>query len=138
MRDGLTYFDQAYAFTGNEMNADAVRGVLGIPPVELFFSLISSIESHDLKGCFKMVDDACKRGIEFTPLLDGFGKFLRNLLYARLDAFTPDALNISEEMFTKYKSVVPELKNGDILRISKLLIDLQGTLRYSPRTARMH
>ncbi|MBR4398999.1 MAG: DNA polymerase III subunit gamma/tau [Fibrobacter sp.] len=131
MRDGLTYFDQAYAFTGNEMNADAVRGVLGIPPVELFFTLINAIESHDLKGCFKMVDDACKRGIEFTPLLDGFGKFLRNLLYARLDAFTPDALNISEEMFTKYKSVVPELKNGDILRISKLLIDLQGTLRYS-------
>jgi DNA polymerase-3 subunit gamma/tau len=27
--------------------------------------------------------------------------------------------------------VVPELKNGDILRISKLLIDLQATLRYS-------
>lgn len=131
MRDGLTYFDQAYAFTGNEMSADAVRSVLGIPPVELFFTLISAIEGHDLKGCFKMVDEACKRGIEFTPLLDGFGKFLRNLLYARLDAFTPDALNISEELYTKYKSVVPELKNGDILRISKLLIDLQATLRYS-------
>ncbi len=131
MRDGLTYFDQAYAFTGNEMSADAVRSVLGIPPVELFFTLISAIEGHDLKGCFKMVDDACRRGIEFTPLLDGFGKFLRNLLYARLDAFTPDALNISEEMFTKYKSIVPEIKNGDILRISKMLIDLQATLRYS-------
>ena len=56
MRDGLTYFDQAYAFTGNEMSADAVRSVLGIPPVELFFTLISAIEGHDLKGCFKMVD----------------------------------------------------------------------------------
>jgi DNA polymerase-3 subunit gamma/tau len=78
-----------------------------------------------------MVDDACKRGIEFTPLLDGFGKFLRNMLYARLDAFTPDVINISEELYTKYKSVVPELKNGDIRRISKMLIDLQGTLRYS-------
>ena len=131
MRDGLTYFDQAYAFTGNEMNADAVRSVLGIPPVELFFTLISAIESHDLKECFKMVDDACKRGIEFTPLLDGFGKFLRNLLYARLDAFSPDALNISEELYTKYKSCALELKNGDILRISKMLIDLQATLRYS-------
>lgn len=131
MRDGLTYFDQAYAFTGNEMTADAVRSVLGIPPIELFFTLINAIENHDLKGCFKMVDDACKRGIEFIPLLDGFGKFLRNLLYTRLDAFTPDALNISEDLYTKYKSAVPELKNGDILRISKMLIDLQGVLRYS-------
>ncbi|WP_407457620.1 DNA polymerase III subunit gamma/tau [Fibrobacter sp.] len=131
MRDGLTYFDQAYAFTGNEMNADAVRSVLGIPSVELFFTLVSAIEGHDLKGCFKMVDEACKRGIEFTPLLDGFGKFLRNLLYARLDAFSPDALNISEDLYTKYKSCALELKNGDILRISKMLIDLQATLRYS-------
>ena len=131
MRDGLTYFDQAYAFTGSDMTADAVRSVLGIPPVELFFTLINAIEAHDLKGCFKMVDDVCKRGIEFTPLLDGFGKFLRNLLYARLDAFTPDVLNITEELYTKYKSIVPGLKNGDILRISKMLIDLQATLRYS-------
>lgn len=131
MRDGLTYFDQAYAFTGNEMAAESVRSVLGIPPVELFFTLINAIKDHDLKECFKMVDDACKRGIEFTPLLDGFGKFLRNMLYARLDAFTPDVINISEELYTKYKSAVPELKNGDILRISKMLIDLQGTLRYS-------
>ena len=103
MRDGLTYFDQAYAFTGNEMTAESVRSVLGIPPVELFFSLIQSIENHDIKGCFRMVDDAVKIGIEFIPLLDGFGKFLRNLLYARLDAFTPDALNITEELYTKYK-----------------------------------
>lgn len=131
MRDGLTYFDQAYAFTGSEMTAEAVRSVLGIPPVELFFTLINAIESHDLKACFHMVDDACKRGIEFTPLLDGFGKFLRNLLYSRMDAFTADALNVSDEMYSKYKSAVPGLGNVDILRISKMLIDLQGTLRYS-------
>ena len=131
MRDGLTFFDQAYAFTGSEMTADAVRSVLGIPSTELFFTLINSIESHDLKACFQMVDDACKKGIEFTPLLDGFGKFLRNLLYARLEAFTPDSLNITEELYNRFKEAAPGLKNGDILRISKMLIDLQATLRYS-------
>jgi len=82
MRDGLTYFDQAYAFTGSDMTAESVRSILGIPPVELFFSLIQAIENHDLKGCFKMVDDAVKIGIEFAPLLDGFGKFLRRLYEA--------------------------------------------------------
>lgn len=131
MRDGLTFFDQAFAFTGSNMDPDSVRNVLGIPPVELFFTLINAIEGHDLKTCFKMVDEACKRGIEFMPLLDGFGKFLRNLLYTRLDAFTADALNLTDELYSKYKSATPSLKNGDILRISKMLTDLQGTLRYS-------
>ena len=131
MRDGLTYFDQAYAFTGSNMDADSVRSVLGIPPVELFFSLIESIESHDLKGCFTMVDEACKRGIEFSPLLEGFGKFLRNLLYTKLNAFNAEDLNISEELYVKYKNAAPSLKNGDLLRISKMLIDLQSVIRYS-------
>ncbi|MCQ2054156.1 MAG: DNA polymerase III subunit gamma/tau [Fibrobacter sp.] len=131
MRDGLTYFDQAYAFTGSEMTADAVRSILGIPPVELFFSLINAIEGHELKGVFKMVDDACTRGIEFTPLLDGFGKFLRNLLYTRIDAFTADDLSITDELYSKFKNTGLNLSNGDLLRISKMLTDLQGQLRYS-------
>ena len=131
MRDGLTYFDQAYAFTGNDMTADAVRSILGIPPVELFFALVNAIENHDLKGVFKMVDDACTRGIEFTPLLDGFGKFIRNLLYTRINAFSADDLSITEELYSKFKNTALSLSNGDILRISKMLIDLQAQLRYS-------
>ncbi|MBR2212442.1 MAG: DNA polymerase III subunit gamma/tau [Fibrobacter sp.] len=131
MRDGLTYFDQAYAFTGSDMTADSVRSILGIPPVELFFSLIQAIETHDLKGCFKMVDDAVKIGIEFAPLLDGFGKFLRNMIYSRLDAFTADELNVTEELFNKFKSAGQGIGNGDLLRLSKMLIDLQANLRYS-------
>ena len=131
MRDGLTYFDQAYAFTGSEMDADSVRSVLGIPPTELFFELIQAIEKHDLKGCFLMVDKAVNRGIEFAPLLDGFGKFLRNLIYSRLDAFSPEDLNISAELYSKFKESAQELSNGDLLRISKMLIDLQAQIRYS-------
>jgi len=131
MRDGLTYFDQAYAFTGSEMDADSVRSVLGIPPTELFFELIQAIEGHNLKGCFQMVDKAVNRGIEFGPLLDGFGKFLRNLIYSRLDAFTPEDLNISAELYNKFKESAQSLSNGDLLRISKMLIDLQAQIRYS-------
>ena len=131
MRDGLTYFDQAFAFTGSEMDADAVRSVLGIPPTELFFDLIHSIESHDLKGCFVMVDKAVNRGVEFGPLLDGFGKFLRNLIYSRIDALPADALNISAELYAKLKETTPSISNGDLLRISKMLIDLQAQIRFS-------
>ena len=131
MRDGLTYFDQAYAFTGSEMDADSVRSVLGIPPTELFFELIQAIETHNLKGCFQMVDKAVNRGIEFAPLLDGFGKFLRNLIYCRIDAFTPEELNLPAELYGKFKGAATELSNGDLLRISKMLIDLQAQIRYS-------
>lgn len=131
MRDALTYFDQAYAFTGNEMKAESVRSVLGIPPNELYFSLLDAIGNHDIKNCFLMVEKAASIGVEYGPFLDGFAKFLRNVLYIRVGSVTPETLNISEELFGHLKSAGASLGNGDLLRIAKMLTDTQGALRYS-------
>lgn len=131
MRDALTYFDQAYAFTGNEMKAESVRSVLGIPPNELYFSLLDAIGNHDIKNCFLMVEKAASIGVEYGPFLDGFAKFLRNVLYIRVGSVTPETLNISEELFGHLKSAGASLGNGDLLRIAKILTDTQGALRYS-------
>lgn len=131
MRDALTFFDQAYAFTGNEMNAESVRSVLGIPPNDLYFSLLESIEKHDLKGTFEVVDKASSTGVEYAPLLEGFAKFIRNALYIKVGGITAEELNISDALFSKLGSSAVELGNGDLLRIAKILTDLQGNLRRS-------
>lgn len=131
MRDALTYFDQAYAFTGNDLRAEAVRSVLGVPPNELYFSLIAAIGEHDLKSCFLIVEKACSIGVEFAPLLEGFAKFLRNVLYIRVQSATAESLNVSDELFAELSKAGPSLGNGDLLRIAKMLADTQGALRYS-------
>lgn len=131
MRDALTFFDQAYAFTGSDMKADAVRSVLGIPPNELFSTLLTAIAEHDLKGCFGVVEKACSTGVEFAPLLDGFAKFIRNRLYIHVGGITAEELNITDKLFADIQGCAPALGNGDLLRIAKMLTDLQGNLRHS-------
>lgn len=131
MRDALTFFDQAYAFTGNDMNAEAVRSVLGIPPTDLYFSLLEAIEKHDIKGTFAVVDKASETGVEFAPLLDGFAKFLRNRLYVKVGGISPEELNISDGLFAKLEICASSLSNGDLLRIARILTDLQGNIRRS-------
>lgn len=131
MRDALTFFDQAYAFTGSDMKADAVRSVLGIPPNELFSTLLTAIADHDLKACFGVVDKACSTGVEFAPLLDGFAKFIRNRLYIHVGGITAEELNITDKLFADIQGCAPALGNGDLLRIAKMLTDLQGNLRHS-------
>ncbi len=131
MRDALTFFDQAYAFTGNDMNADSVRSVLGVPPNDLYFALLESIEKHDLKGTFAVVDKASETGVEFAPLLDGFAKFVRNRLYVKVGGISAEELNISDGLFEKLNSCAPSLGNGDLLRIARILTDLQGNIRRS-------
>ena len=131
MRDALTFFDQAYAFTGNDMNADSVRSVLGVPPNDLYFALLESIEKHDLKGTFAVVDKASETGVEFAPLLDGFAKFVRNRLYVKVGGISAEELNISEGLYEKLNFCAPSLGNGDLLRIARILTDLQGNIRRS-------
>lgn len=131
MRDALTYFDQAYAFTGSDLRADAVRSVLGVPPNELYFSLMAAIGDHDIKSCFLIVEKACSIGVEFAPLLEGFAKFLRNVLYIRVQSATAESLNVSDELFAELSKAGPSLGNGDLLRLAKMLADTQGALRYS-------
>jgi DNA polymerase-3 subunit gamma/tau len=131
MRDALTFFDQAYAFTGNDMNADSVRSVLGVPPNDLYFARLESIEKHDLKGTFAVVDKASETGVEFAPLLDGFAKFVRNRLYVKVGGISAEELNISEGLYEKLNFCAPSLGNGDLLRIARILTDLQGNIRRS-------
>ncbi len=131
MRDALTFFDQAYAFTGNAMDAESVRSVLGVPPNELYFSLMEAIENHDLKGTFAVVAKASETGVEFAPLLDGFAKFLRNRLYVKIGGVSAEELNISDSLFGKLEMCAPNLSSGDLLRIARILTDLQGGIRRS-------
>lgn len=131
MRDALTYFDQAYAFTGNQMDAKSVRSILGLPQNEIYFTLLSAIEKHDIASCFQQVEKAASVGIEYAPYLDGFAKFLRNALYIRVGAGTPEVLNISQELHEQFSRASHSFTNGDLLRISKIVTDTIGALRYS-------
>ena len=131
MRDALTYFDQAYAFTGNNMVADAVRSVLGLPSNEIYFTLLEAIGKHDIATCFNQIEQVCSNGVEYMPLLDGFAKFLRNILYIRVSKNNSNFLNLSQELVERLSLAGASLSNGDLLRIAKMLTDTQGLLRQS-------
>jgi|GEM_PF-585637 len=135
MRDALTYFDQVYAFSGTGLTAEAARKVLGVPPDALFFDLVRAIFGHDQKICFEIVDQACSMGIELSVFLDGLSKFLRNLLFARVSGLSAEALEITDALYAQLQSVAPDVSNGDILRLAKILSDTQGQLKHasSPR-----
>lgn len=131
MRDALTYFDQAYAFTGNNMVADAVRSVLGLPSNEIYFTLLEAIGKHDIATCFNQIEQVCSNGVEYMPLLDGFAKFLRNILYIRVSKNNSNFLNLSQELVERLSLAGASLSNGDLLRMAKMLTDTQGLLRQS-------
>jgi DNA polymerase-3 subunit gamma/tau len=123
MRDALTIFDEVFAYSGNSITAESVQKALGIPPDALYFELIKFFEAHDAKGSFSVLEKAMFAGTEIHVFLDGFIRFLRNFLYARL-GLSAEQLEISQANLDSLKVLAPTFEQGDILRIAKIITDL--------------
>jgi DNA polymerase-3 subunit gamma/tau len=123
MRDALTIFDEVFAYSGNSITAESAQKALGIPPDSLYAELIKAFEAHDAKGSFAVLENATLAGAEIQVFLDGFIRFLRNFLYARL-GISAEQLEISPESLDNLKKLAPEFEQGDILRISKMIMEL--------------
>jgi DNA polymerase-3 subunit gamma/tau len=123
MRDALTIFDEVFAYSGNSITADSVQKALGIPSDALYFELIKAFEAHDAKSSFAVLENAMNAGTEVQVFLEGFIRFLRNFLYARLGV-SAEQLEISQENLSKLKSLAPAFEQGDILRIAKIIMEL--------------
>ncbi|MDR2580789.1 MAG: DNA polymerase III subunit gamma/tau [Fibromonadaceae bacterium] len=124
MRDALTIFDEVFAYSGKEINIEAVQSALGIPPDILYFELIQAFEAHDAKKSFEILESAMAAGAEIQVFLDGFTRFLRNFLYSRL-GLSAEQLELSQETLDKLKELAPTFEQGDILRIAKIITELR-------------
>ncbi|MCL1957095.1 MAG: DNA polymerase III subunit gamma/tau, partial [Fibromonadales bacterium] len=123
MRDALTIFDEVFAYSGTSITAESAQKALGIPPDALYVELIKAFEAHDAKGSFAVLENATLAGAEIQVFLDGFIRFLRNFLYARL-GISAEQLEISQDSLDNLKKLAPDFDQGDILRISKMIMEL--------------
>ena len=131
MRDALTYFDQIYAFSGQNIDEDAVRNILGIPPEDLYFDLIEALWEHQLDKVYGVIAQATASGLDLSVFLQGFAQFLRNVLFAKVSGLDHQALEVSEDLFQRYREAVPQATHGDLLRYGKIANDTLQQMRYS-------
>jgi len=123
MRDALTIFDEVFAYSGREITHESVQSALGIPSDTLYLELMQAFEAHDAKKSFSVLEKAMSAGAEVQVFLNGFTRFLRNLLYSRL-GLSAEQLEISQTALDNFKSVALSFEQGDILRIAKIITDL--------------
>jgi DNA polymerase-3 subunit gamma/tau len=123
MRDALTIFDEVFVYSGTTITAESAQSALGIPSDALYFELVKAFEAHDAAGSFAVLEKAIAEGTEVQLFLEGLMKFLRNFLYARI-GIQAGQLEMSQENLDNFKALAPTLKQGDILRISKIVTDL--------------
>jgi DNA polymerase-3 subunit gamma/tau len=132
LRDAQSIFDQIRAFCGNEITASDVLKVLNAVDQELYFRVTDLIKTQDVKGGLELVEEIVKGGYDLREFLGGLSEHLRNLLVV-LTTEATELVEASELYRKRYQEEAKQFRQNDVLRLIKLVNDLEQSIRWSPQ-----
>jgi len=135
MRDGLSLFDQVWAYCGSPLTAEGARFILGVPDHSSHERLLQSLVAGSASGAITEIHAALERGIEPLEYLRGFGEFLRNVLFCRLEGLPEASLALMPEKRSQLRTATASISEGDLIRWSRLISDAAMQIRdaHNPR-----
>jgi DNA polymerase-3 subunit gamma/tau len=134
MRDALSLFDQALAFGEGAVTAERVRDALGLIGDEQYVELLDLVAAKRTQDVFPFVSRLADGGADLAEFVGGVGETLRALLQQVLGGrriIKKDTLRSALERHASGYAA------ADLLRMLKLLAEVEGTIRRSPHT-RLH
>ena len=132
LRDAQSIFDQIRAFCGSEITAADALKVLNAVDQELYFRVTDLIKTQDVKGGLELVEEIVKSGYDLREFLGGLSEHLRNLLVV-LTTEATELVEASELYRKRYQEEAKQFRQNDILRLIKLVNDLEQSIRWSPQ-----
>ena len=132
MRDALSMLDQVISLTGGDVEADAVRRVLGLVEEERYLELLDILSGGRHADVFSLVERLADDGYDLVEFYHGLLDVLRTLLRLRLAPETP--LDLPEQLRADFASRAQAFEAADLVRMLAATADLesQGSLRRSP------
>jgi DNA polymerase-3 subunit gamma/tau len=129
VRDALSLIDQLRAFSGDEVDEEAVSAVLGVPPFEQVAQLIKKLATGMTAEALVLLRQELVAGHDCTVLFKETGRMLRTLLHISLDPALEPALT---DDHTKLLAAIAEPLGSDALaRMLGLWLDQEPLLRDS-------
>ena len=124
MRDALSLMDQVISFSDEGIRSDDVRGLLGIVPRDLYFSLTDAIVGDDGSTGLKIVNGLMEEGGDIGEFTEGLVEHFRHLLVARVEGSVIGA-DLPESDLERYREAAQAFNEQDLLRMLNTVADLE-------------
>ena len=129
MRDALSLLDQVIAYSGDSIKIEDVSAVIGLIPNEIYFNFSNAIVEKDYNKMMSVIESIHSTGLSLQDLTEGLIKHYNNLLITLVDKGENLLSGMSEEIKNQYINSSNSYINKDIIRISKVLHDMQFSLK---------
>jgi DNA polymerase-3 subunit gamma/tau len=133
VRDALSLLDQVLSFSGDRVELDDVRRMLGLVAEEKYLELAQIVANGDRAAVFPFVQALIDEGYDLGEFVRGLGEAWRVLLSLRMD---PDgaASDLLESTRTVFASVAAGFAEEDLLRYLMTTVDFESSGRFRRST----
>lgn len=128
VRDALSLLDQVIAFAGDSILFEDVTTVIGLIPYDVYFDFSTAIRKRDVQILLSLLQKIRSTGLPLEDVLQGLNQHFRNLMVATVEKGT-EILEVTEELAVKYKEAAGHWDGKDLLRIARILNDLEFSLK---------
>ncbi len=129
LRDCLSLLDQMIAYGGKKITKKIVDQTLGLVDQEVFFELTKIIKEKDSKKGLELLESLIDSGVDLPEFVLGLLDHLRNLLVAKAGGESEKLFDLSQHYIEKYKKEAESFSETDLLRMIKIVADLNYTLK---------
>jgi DNA polymerase-3 subunit gamma/tau len=129
MRDSQSIFDQVISFCGNDVTIQKLTEVMNLVSTEYYFKITDCIKEKNSKAGLEIIDFLVKHGYDIHEFILGLLDHFRNLIHTVVIG-NADNIETSDEYKQKYIADSKFFSEGDLLRMMKLLSDLEIGYKY--------
>ena len=128
MRDALSLLDQVIAYSGENISIESVSIILGVIPIELYFSYSDAILYKDNKSMIDILAKLKKSGYPLDDIIFGLNNHFRNLLISSvISKDSNSSININN--VEKYLQSAKKWDSNLLLKISIIINEMEMTLK---------
>ena len=128
MRDALSLLDQVIAYAGENISIDSVSIILGVIPIELYFSYSDAILYKDNKSMIDILAKLKKSGYPLDDIIFGLNNHFRNLLISSVISKDSNS-NININNIDIYLQSAKKWNSNFLLKISIIINEMEMTLK---------
>jgi DNA polymerase-3 subunit gamma/tau len=129
VRDALSLLDQVLSFSGERVEEDDVRRMLGLVAEEKYLELAQIVDNGDRAAVFPFVQELLDEGYDLGEFVRGLGEAWRVLLGLRMD---PDgaASDLPESTRASFTSAAEGFPEEDLMRYLMETVDFEASGRF--------
>ena len=128
MRDALSILDQIIAYSGDNISIESVNKVLGIIPTDVYFDILDAIQTKNGKTLMNLLVKVKSKGMPVQEFVSGLSRHIRNMMIATIEN-SLDVLELNSDIKKLYEEAAKSWNIRDLLRISKIITDVEPKVR---------